>query len=211
MKINNFKIMKGAMAIAIAGSLTAGLVGCTSNEVMEENYNEVTTEQVTSANEEATVEEVNTNVATSDQSNTNEATVEEASSTVDDAIDEMIDNAKDLASTSNKEKFSEAYEETKEQTKENFREVVDFLFNGGEIAGYTASEVKEETVEKAEDGLEIMDGYIESYIPDYKDRAKEKLHNAGDYLEEKGTDIAAGIYNKYQDLKNKTIEKARSK
>lgn len=132
---------------------------------------------------------------------------EEASSAVESAVTIMIDGAEDLAKASDEAKQTESYQEAKEMTKQNFDDLFGFLFQDEEIDGYTISDISDETVTFCYDGLMTLDDYIESYIPEYKDKAKDKLKSAGLWLEDKAADAGAWLLYEGSNLKEKTLQK----
>ena len=57
-----------------------------------------------------------------------------------------------------------------------------------------------------------LDNYIEEYIPDYKNKAKEKLNDIKEWLTSDETvDKIADYYNKFRDYKDRIIEEADKK
>lgn len=118
-------------------------------------------------------------------------TEEEASNAVEESITLMTDGVEYLATASDEAKQTEAYQEAKEQAMDNFDTLFTFLFQDGEINGYTIHDVSDSTIQMAKDALYSLDNYIEQYIPEYKEKAKEKLESAKDWLYDKSTDLGA--------------------
>lgn len=189
------KIITAGVTFALAGTI----VGCASQSKAKE-------EQVSTSAIEQTY---------SNKSEQNPITEyleqEDPSSAVEEAITLMVEGAENVSEASEKTKESEAYQEAKEETLENFITLSEFLQGDAEIAGYTIDEVKESTVEFAEDSWQELDSDLEKIYPDYKQKLKEKGVKFLDWLEDKSTDVFAWGYNKYQDIKEKTLEKARNK
>ena len=198
--IKNLTIMQKTGSIITALVLSGTLIGCTSK-----NHEET---PVVSSSDIAMIE-TSSNVVS--DKNFIEKNIEDSDSAVEAALGIMIEGTETLAQQSEEAKNTEAYQEAKREALENFDDLYGFLFAEKEIAGYTREEVQESTIEYAEETLYDLDNYIEGYFPEYKDKLKEKMKKAGEWLEEKGTDLAASGYNKVQELKEKTLEKAKNK
>ena len=209
--IKNLNIMQKVGSIITSFVLAGTLIGCTaknkeestdaniaSSELVIENINSSSMELIDSANSSSDASFV-------------EKHIEESDSAVEAALGIMIEGTEKLSEASEQAKSTEEYKEAKEQALENFDDLYGFLFNEEEIAGYTREEVQESTIQYAEETLYDLDNYIEGYFPEYKDKLKEKMKKAEAWLEEKGTDLAASGYNKIQELKEKTLEKAKNK
>lgn len=92
--------------------------------------------------------------------------------------------------------------ETYEFVKEKGKELREFIFNGKEINGVTFDELSKEGQEKAKEGLNKLDNFIEFYIPDYK----EKFH---DWTIDKGADaieLWETLQNWYEEYKEEVLE-----
>ncbi len=193
MTIKNFSLTQKAGAVLTSFALVTTLVGCGNTK---------------STSEEP---EVDTAIGASTEKPQIDSEVlasqEEASSAVESAVTIMIESTEALAESSEEAKQTESYQAAKETTKQNFDDLFGFLFQDEEIAGYTISEVGRNTVSFCKDGLVTLDAYIESYIPEYKDKAKEKLKSAGVWVEDKLTDLGAWGINKSSELKEKTLQK----
>ena len=204
-KLSNLKLGKKAPTLALIAVLaTPGLMGCSSNDVEEVNNNPVSEvindkEVITEEGQEQSALEESIDKALN------------ADTEVEAAIGLMIDAAKGLAEASEEAKQSEGYQASKEQTKKNFHLIADFLFNGGEIEGYKASEVSESTKLKAISALTSLDGTIEEYIPEYKDRAKETMKKFGGWLWDKSTDAGSILKDKGLKWLDETNEKSNSR
>ncbi|MBQ9011044.1 MAG: hypothetical protein IJ093_00130 [Bacilli bacterium] len=189
--MNKFKYTKTAMSILLAGTLALPIVGCSSKK-QEENYQQPSMEQIQETQKQP--EEIQT---------------EDPSTAVESAITIMIDGAERLSEASEEAKQTESYQNEKEEVLRNFDVLFGFLFNHKEIDGYTIDDVSESTKERAKEALFELDKYIEVYIPDYKEKAKEKLQDAKEFLEDKGSDAFAWLSDEYDNLKEKTLEKKK--
>ena len=84
----------------------------------------------------------------------------------------------------------------KEKVKSGFITLVDFIFYGGTIKGYTFDELKDTTKAKVIYYALIVDGKIDKKFPDYKNTLSEKYK-----------DIKSKLIAKYMDLKYDICEK----
>lgn len=200
----NLNLSKKMVMMLFAGGLSFTLVGCGINETKTNDEADITNEQ--------TVDEVAVNT---EEKNFIEKEYDkvEGSNAVEAAITIMTDSASELANATEEVKQTESYQKTKEQALDNFDTIFNFLFNGEEINGYTANDVSDSTVEMAKNALGTLDDYIESYIPEYKDKAKEKLSDAGEWLWDKSTDLGSYVMDKgsswLDEAKEKRSEKQR--
>lgn len=200
----NLNLSKKMVMMLFAGGLSFTLVGCGINETKTNDEADITNEQ--------TVDEVAVNT---EEKNFIEKEYDkvEGSNAVEAAITIMTDSASELANVTEEVKQTESYQKTKEQALDNFDTIFNFLFNGEEINGYTANDVSDSTVEMAKNALGTLDDYIESYIPEYKDKAKEKLSDAGEWLWDKSTDLGSYVMDKgsswLDEAKEKRSEKQR--
>lgn len=80
---------------------------------------------------------------------------------------------------------SDQVEEVKEKGKEYFIKGVDFVFYGTEISGVTFDELTEEGKQQTIKNLEIIDGWIETIVPNYKENIEEKYLIVKDFLNDK--------------------------
>lgn len=197
MKINDLKISKnGVMSLLLAGSLAFTLVGCSSSKGSSEvSSNSTSISSVSSSSSSESIISKN---------------IEESDTAVEAALGIMIEGADKLAESSDKAKETEAYKEAKEESMQNFITLSEFLRGETEIAGKTVDEVSDDTKERAEEALYEIDSDLERIYPNYKEELKEKGLELMDWLEDKGTDLAAKGYDKYQELKQKTLEKTKS-
>lgn len=197
-KISNLVISKSFLSILLAGTISFTLVGCGVNENKVDSNN--------TTNQEQTIEEENTTGMTN--ALTDEYEKIKGDDAVEAAITVMIDGVEYLDSAADDVKQSEDYQKAKDGVVSNFDTLLGFLFNGKEINGYTVHDISDTTKQKAKDALYTLDNYIERNIPDYKDKAKEKLEKAGAWLWDKSTDLGATITEKgsqwLDDVKDKT-------
>lgn len=173
----------GVMAMILAGTLSFSLMGCSVSETKSEQPSQTPIEEPQNTED----------VAGTDAGQEAVTSEEEASNAVETAITLMTDGAESLATASEEAKQTEAYQNAKEQAMDNFDTLFTFLFQGGEINGYTIHDVSDSTIQMAKDALYSLDNYIEQYIPEYKEKAKEKLKSAGAWLYDKSTELGAAI------------------
>lgn len=198
----NLNLSKKMVMMLLAGGISFTLVGCGINETK-------TNEEVSVTNEQ----NVDEAIVNTEGKNFIEEEYEkvEGSNAVEAAITIMTDSASELASATEEAKQTESYQRAKEQAMDNFDTIFNFLFNGEEINGYTANDVSDSTIEMAKDALGSLDNYIESYIPEYKEKAKEKLSSAGEWLWDKSTDLGAAAIDKGSAWLDEVKEKREGK
>lgn len=179
-------------SLLLAGALAFTLVGCSKDN----------------SNDDISVEEISA-AAIENESDESiiKSNIENADSAVEAAIGIMLEGGEKLVQDSKEATQTESYKEAKEEALNNFITLSEFLRGEREIAGYSVDEVKEDTVEYAEEAWGALDDDLERIYPDYKEKLKEKGKKFLEWAEEKGTDIAAKGYDKYQELKEKTVEK----
>ena len=155
--MKNLKIKKAL--IPIITSLVLVTTGCSNktNEVIEDNTINQTTEN-------------NTNT-------TNEVENNETQETFDNFATEK----NEISDLINKKNFEEA----KEKGKELFINGVDFIFYDKEYKGITFDELKEEAKEETLNNLNTIDGWIMQLDPDYKETLQEKYKVVADFVNEK--------------------------
>lgn len=100
---------------------------------------------------------------------------------------------------------SDQVEEAKEKGKEYFIKGVDFVFYGTEIGGVTFDELTEEGKQQTIENLEIIDGWIETIVPNYKENLEEKYLVAKDFLNDKYYDVLDSIRNYLGDENYETV------
>ncbi len=155
--MKNLKIKKAL--IPIITSLVLVTTGCSNktNEVIEDNTINQTTEN-------------NTNT-------TNEVENNETQETFDNFATEK----NEISDLINKKNFEEA----KEKGKELFINGVDFIFYDKEYKGITFDDLKEEAKEETLNNLNTIDGWIMQLDPDYKETLQEKYKVVADFVNEK--------------------------
>lgn len=104
----------------------------------------------------------------------------------------------------------------REKAKENFISIVDFLFYGGEIKGYTFDELTTKAKLKVLQIALTIDKKIDSYFPDYKEKISKQANRVYTNIKEtvvlkyleitssicaKDADICASAKNDFQDMK----------
>ena len=181
--MKNLKINKAL--IPIITSLVLVTTGCSNktNEVIEDNTINQTTEN-------------NTNT-------TNEVENNETQETFDNFATEK----NEISDLINKKNFEEA----KEKGKELFINGVDFIFYDKEYKGITFDDLKEEAKEETLNNLNIIDGWIMQLDSDYKETLQEKYKVVADFVNEKYLYVLDKIkeylgeenYNAITDIKNK--------
>lgn len=80
---------------------------------------------------------------------------------------------------------SDSVQSVKDDAIDIFITATDFLFYGGEIKGYTFSELSTETKESVIESVETIDSEIEKHYPGYKVEVSEKYNMGKDWLSEK--------------------------
>ena len=203
-KINNLKFSKKLFSLVLAGTLSMTLVGCGANEVNNTENTNTTNEQ---PNEEAT----NNVVDGVKKTVTDEYDKIQGDNAVEAAITVMIDGAEKVGNATEEFKQTEEYQDAKEQLVSNFDTLLGFCFNDQEIDGYTIHDVSDNVKDKAKSALTTLDGYIEKNIPDYKEKAKEKLEKAGAWLYDKSTDLGAYVKEKGSAWLDDVEEKAKQR
>lgn len=198
--MKNLKIVNKELTAALmAGVLAFTLVGCANTNTKEKE--DIKTEKIE-------------NIASSESAESDalvEKNIENADNAVEAAIGIMVEGGEKLAEDSKEATETESYKKEKEKALDNFITLSEFLRGETEIAGYSVDEVKDETIEYAEESLYTLDEDLERIYPGYKEKLKEKGEKFLEWAEEKGTDLAAKGYDKYQELKEKTLEKSQKK
>ena len=181
--MKNLKINKAL--IPIITSLVLVTTGCSNktNEVIEDNTINQTTEN---------------NTSTTNEVENNE---------VQETFDNFTTEKNEISDLINKKNFEEA----KEKGKEFFINGVDFIFYDKEYKGITFDDLKEEAKEETLNNLNIIDGWIMQLDPDYKETLQEKYKVVSDFVNEKYLYVLDKIkeylgeenYNAITDIKNK--------
>lgn len=171
--MKNLKINKAL--IPIITSLVLVTTGCSNktNEVIEDNTINQTTEN---------------NTSTTNEVENNE---------VQETFDNFTTEKNEISDLINKKNFEEA----KEKGKEFFINGVDFIFYDKEYKGITFDDLKEEAKEETLNNLNIIDGWITQIAPDYntitdiKNKLSDFGTNLGDTIQNKADEW-------YQNFKN---------
>ena len=130
-----------------------------------------------------------------------------ADTVVEKSISGTIELASSISNATDEYKQSEQYKEDVERLKTEFNSLVDWLQGKTEIHGYTINDVGSTTIQAAKDAISYIDGVIESYIPDYKEKAKEKAAELGDFAWDKATDAGAWVLNKGEEFADEVERK----
>jgi len=206
-KISNLKFSNKLLSFILAGTLSVTLVGCASSDVnTNDNGSDSTKEQ---PEEETNTQ--NTPMNGVEKAVTDEYNKVKGDDAVEAAITVMIDGAEKIGNATDEFKQTEEYQEAKEQVVSNFDTLLGFCFNDEEIDGYTIHDVSDATKEKAKSALNTLDEYIEKNIPDYKEKAKEKLEEAGAWLWDKSTDAGAYLKDKGSEWLDDVKEKSKQR
>ena len=181
--MKNLKINKAL--IPIITSLVLVTTGCSNktNEVIEDNTINQTTEN---------------NTSTTNEVENNE---------VQETFDNFTTEKNEISDLINKKNFEEA----KEKGKEFFINGVDFIFYDKEYKGITFDDLNEEAKEETLNNLNIIDGWIMQLDSDYKETLQEKYKVVADFVNEKYLYVLDKIkeylgeenYNAITDIKNK--------
>ena len=183
-------------------SMIIGLNGCKKNE---EDYYDYSTVEITTEN-------VTTEAKTTEQITTEKITTEfkeEKSNNFD-----CFEGAKEEIQKYINE---ENYEQAKKKGKEYFVTAVDFIFYGTEINGYTFDELSEENKTMTYNNLCVIDGWIMTVDPDYKENLSEKYNKVKQFTKDKYNDakelikekIGEETYNKIGKTKDNVKEEIK--
>ena len=135
--------------------------------------------------------------------------ISDADTVVEKSITGTIELAKSISSATDEYRQTEQYKQDVERLKTEFDTLVNWVLGKTEIDGYTIKDVGNETIDLAKEAISYIDEVIESYIPDYKDKAKEKLSELGDTAWDIATDLGALGYDKAQEFKDDVLEKSK--
>ena len=97
------------------------------------------------------------------------------------------------------------YNEVKESTINHAKELIDFIFYGGEINGITFDELKDDAKQEVYAELQRLDSFIMQFDPDYKEKIGEKYNLVKDFASTT-LENAKKIINSYKE-KGKNKEK----
>ena len=208
--IDNLQFSKKLLSLILAGSLSFTLAGCASNQASSNENNDSTIEQPEEENTgiRGALDNIGEKAGTAINDEYEKVKGDDA---VEAAITIMIDGAEKVANATDEFKQTKEYEEAKESVKENFDTLLQFCSGEKELDGYTIDEVSDKTKEKAKNALHTLDAYIESNIPEYKEKAKEKLKSAGEWLWDKSTDAGAYLKEKGSQWLDDVEEKVKQR
>ena len=99
--------------------------------------------------------------------------------------DEVVSYFDDMEKSVTNMLSSDSVQSVKDDAIDIFITATDFLFYGGEIKGYTFSELSTETKESVIESVETIDSEIEKHYPGYKVEVSEKYNMGKDWLSEK--------------------------
>ncbi len=144
--------------------------------VMTKETKEETTSVNTQVEEITTkvVEEITTKVTTKQVENKKE-TNKETKNTTNENVDSIVLNY--VESVKTKLDNYSTNESNKQTAKEYFCNIVDFIFYGGEIKGYTFSELSSSAKAKVVYYALIIDSKIDNKFPGYKDTLSDKYND----------------------------------
>ena len=199
-------VLKKAVPITLAVSLSLGVVGCSSskeNTSGAASYETSTESEDTQSSVAETTEETNMVVDAYEKSM-------DADTAVEQSITGTMELAKSVSEATDEYRATEEYQQNVEALKTEFDTLINWLLGKTEIDGYTIQDVGNGTIDLAKDAVYYVDGVIESYIPDYKDKAKEKLSELGNFLWDKTTDLGASALDKGQEWIDEVKEKSKS-
>jgi len=200
---HNIKIYKRLFSLLLAGGLSMTLVGCGVSETSFNVSNTSTSNEQSS--EENNLAEGVKNAVIDEYEKTKDSNAIEAS------IIAMIDGAAIVDNATDEFKQTSEYQEAKDELISNFDTLLNFCFNNQEINGYTFSDLSDSGKEKALSALFTLDGAIEKNIPDYKNKAKQKLEQFGAFVYDKSTDLGADVKSFASNWLDDVKEKAKQR
>lgn len=127
----------------------------------------------------------------------------------DDGIDAFWDDVYNKINYINWRIDNIDFDEIKDSTIEHAKELIDFIFYGGEMNGITFDELKDDGKQKVYEELQNLDSFIMQFIPDYKEKLGEKYNLVKDFASTK-LDEAKEIFNSHIDI-DITVEKGNDK
>lgn len=101
------------------------------------------------------------------------------------------------------------FDEVKESTINHAKELIDFIFYGGEMNGITFDELKDDAKQEVYAELQRLDSFIMQFVPDYKEKIGEKYNLVKDFASTT-LENAKEIFNSHIDI-DVNIEKGKSK
>ena len=208
---NKRKIINNKLATGIlASSLVLGACGCTktNDDHPKEPVVVYQTVVVTATPAPtATNTPIPTNTPTPTPKDDNTPPTEYHSA--DDGIDAFWDDVFNKINYINWKIDNIDYNEVKETTINYAKDLIDFIFYGGEMNGMTFDELKDDAKQKVYEELQKVDSFIMEYIPDYKERLGEKYNLVKNFANTK-LEEAKEIFNSHIDI-DINVEKGNSK
>jgi len=102
------------------------------------------------------------------------------------------------------------FNKIKDSTINYAKDLIDFIFYGGEMNGMTFDELKDDAKEEVYAELQRVDSFIMEFVPDYKERIGEKYNLVKDFASTKLSE-AKEIFNSHIDIEvNINVEKGKS-
>lgn len=137
--------------------------------------------------------------------------------TVNNQVNEVVDNSYSELSDSSSSKTSDVsadeyaidYINSLSSDKNDssrggkIRKIVDFVFNGKELGGYTFDDLTDIGKKNVVSSLYSLDDVIEEYIPDYKERLKSWALEKGEKIEDLLVDGGVYLKEKWNNYKQK--------
>jgi len=159
------------ISLAMSGFIVLTLAGCADKTILPENTNFSNTSIETSVDSNNILEnEASTNSVENDFSEEEIVIVAKVDQfqNEDDVVNWIQSIDDNISNVINKENF----DKIKDKVWNGFTTVVDFLFYGDEIGGYTFSELSMEAKYKVLLIAGNIDNKIEEYLPNYKENVK---------------------------------------
>ena len=103
-------------------------------------------------------------------------TTEYHSADPNDGINATLDKIYNKINWINRKIDEVDFNKVKESTINYAKDLIDFIFYGGEINGVTFDELKDDAKQKVYEELQKVDSFIMQFIPDYKEKLGEKYN-----------------------------------
>lgn len=180
---NHFNILISSFALA------SNLIACTPNKINSEQMQEEITTQV--------VDQTN-NIVKMGQNTVQEIKDKNKDKEIEEYISQLKQEISEFG-TSAKEKWnSEETQEKIDNIKQKSKDLFDFVVNGKEINGIKFKDLSDNGKEIVKESMDELDEYMELLIPNYKERAYEKIVNGGAKLLEE-VDSLKETFEKYKE------------
>lgn len=187
------------VAIIIAGALSSSLVACApKKESKVEQTSEVSQTIVSEAVDKIDMTEIDKAVKTS----TRKIKQRQADKTIEEYTSSLREEISNLGNYAKETWNSETVQTKYNNAKQKLTDLFNFVVNGEEINGITFKDLSDNGKEIAQNGLYELDGYLNKYIPNYK----ERFH---DWTVDKGADVVElwdKIKNSYEEYKGEVTE-----